>query len=49
MDRKKALETFMTGENFTSSIIWERIGKKKLVSLAILSEFGHPMLRQFTW
>ena len=29
MDKNNALKTFMTGEIFTSSTIWELIGKKK--------------------
>lgn len=49
MDKKKALETFMTGEIFTSSTIWELIGKKKMENLAILFVFGPQMLKPFTW
>ena len=49
MDKKKALETFMTGENFHLQHYLGAHREEKMESMAILFVCGHPMLRLYIW
>lgn len=49
MDKKKALETFMTGENFHLQHYLGAHREEKMENLAILFVFGPQMLKLFTW